>query len=88
MNSFILSALLTLAASAAHAGEFTYALFESSVSHVDLEECPAQVTATDVFCRATILHDGIHVYVFEKAHDMGFVDMLTFDKGSYTVGFK
>ena len=88
MKSLLVSALVALAASAAHADGFVYAQFEVSVNHIDLAACPTQVTAEGVFCRATILHDGVHVYVFEEDGDMAFVDMLTFDEDAYALAFK
>lgn len=87
MKTLVLSTALALAASFAHAGEFTYEQFETSVNHINLDRCPAEVKAKDVFCRTTILHDGIHVFVFEKGGNMAFVEMLTFDEGSYAVAF-
>lgn len=88
MKAYVLATGFTLAASFVQAGEYTYDQFETSVNHINLDKCPAKVTARDVFCRTTFLHDGIHVYVFEKGGNMAFVRMLTFDEGSYAVGFK
>lgn len=88
MKSLLLSAMLAVAASLAQAQGFTYAQFEVSVNHIDLENCPEQLAADGVFCRATILHDGVHVYAFEEEGDMAFVDMVTFDEDSYDVTFK
>lgn len=88
MKSLVFSAMFALAASVAHAQSYTYAQFEVSVNHIDLETCPQQVTATGVFCRATVLHDNVHVYVFEEDGDMVFVDMLTFDEEGYIVAFQ
>ncbi len=45
-----------------------YAQFEAAVPHVDLETCPDSLDRPDAFCRATIQHEEIHVFVFsEKA---------------------
>ena len=88
MKSLVFFAMFALAAPLAHADGYTYAQFEASVNHVDLETCPAQVAATGVFCRATVLHDSVHVYVFEEDGDMAFVDMLTFDEEGYTLAFQ
>lgn len=88
MRTLLLSVLVALAASAAHAQGLVYAQFETSVNHIDLETCPAQVKAEGVFCRATILHDALHVYVFEQGGDLAFVEMLTFEDGDFEIDFK
>ena len=45
MKTLVLSTALALAASFAHAGEFTYEQFETSVNHINLDRCPAEVKA-------------------------------------------
>ena len=32
--------------------------------HIDLEACPEAMAAENVFCRATLNHDEIHVFAF------------------------
>jgi hypothetical protein len=88
MKACALTTFFTLVASFAYAGDYTYEQFETSVNHIDLDKCPTEVTAKDVFCRTTILHDGVHVYVFERGGNQAFVQMLTYDEGNYAVAFK
>lgn len=54
----------------------TYDIFEVSVPHMDLESCPETLQAENVFCRATLHHEELHVFAF------------TYDGDSPLVGFK
>ncbi|ABV93300.1 hypothetical protein Dshi_1558 [Dinoroseobacter shibae DFL 12 = DSM 16493] len=45
-------------------GVLTYALFESTIEHVDLASCPAQFDPEVVFCRMTLASDLAHVFAF------------------------
>jgi hypothetical protein len=47
----------------------TYAQFEAAVPHMDLDSCPAALTQENTFCRVTLRHDEIHVFVFSEADD-------------------
>jgi hypothetical protein len=42
----------------------SYEIFEAAVSHIDLEACPATLPQIDSFCRATVLHEELHVFAF------------------------
>jgi hypothetical protein len=44
----------------------TYDLFEKSVMHVDLPQCPAEFDPEKVFCRMTIAADHVNVFVFAR----------------------
>ncbi|MDF3852837.1 hypothetical protein ACDP63_10415 [Paracoccus sp. P2] len=90
MRSLLAPALLaaTFVGTGAQAQDFGYEAFEPSVNHIDLETCPARVTAEKVFCRATLLHDTVYVYVFEDRNEMKFVEMLAFEAGEYEITFK
>ena len=62
-------AALMLAASpllADTAVPLTYEQFEAAVPHVDLETCPDALAQENVFCRATLRHDEIHVFAFSN----------------------
>ncbi|WP_449044880.1 hypothetical protein [Paracoccus versutus] len=90
MRSLLAPALLaaTFAGAGAQAQDFGYEAFEPSVNHIDLEICPARVTAKEVFCRATLLNDTVYVYVFEDTDEMKYVEMLAFEAGEYEITFK
>ncbi|HEY9039381.1 MAG TPA: hypothetical protein VIN05_10630 [Roseovarius sp.] len=62
-------AALMLAASPAladTAAPLTYEQFEAAVPHIDLETCPDALAQENVFCRATLRHDEIHVFAFSN----------------------
>jgi hypothetical protein len=44
----------------------TYEVFEAAVPHIDLAACPDAVSRPDSFCRASVNHDEIHVFVFSE----------------------
>lgn len=79
MNKLMLAAACVLAAGMAFAsgknkhaeagadyleGGLSYALFERSVDHADLENCPEQFDPEAVFCRLTLAAEEAHVFVF------------------------
>lgn len=45
-------------------GVLTYELFEATIQHVDLADCPAQFDPDVVFCRMTLAADLAHVFAF------------------------
>jgi hypothetical protein len=45
-------------------GVMTYAVFERSVDHADLDSCPEQFDPDQVFCRLTLAAEMAHVFVF------------------------
>ncbi|MDO5757495.1 MAG: hypothetical protein Q4P24_08265 [Rhodobacterales bacterium] len=60
------------------AAPLTYEQFEASVPHLDLEECPDTLAKEGVFCRATLRHDEIHVFVFSDEGDQVFVGFKSY----------
>ena len=88
---YILASLLTAVLSTAQAAEdktLTYADFEASVTHLDLENCPKELDQTGVFCRLAIGSDALHVYVFSEDGDSPLVDLRSYDEESYEIVFK
>lgn len=49
--------------------QFTYAMFEESVPHVDLEVCPVPLDGPDRFCRMTSQMATLNVFVFSDQGD-------------------
>ncbi len=43
---------------------FTYEVYEASVDHADLENCPSEFDPEKVFCRLTLAAEQAHVFVF------------------------
>ena len=73
---FALIATQALADSAAQ--PLTYEQFEASVPHMDLEACPDTLAQPDTFCRATLQHEEIHVFVFSENDDSPMVGFASF----------
>ncbi|MFN3663835.1 hypothetical protein [Yoonia sp.] len=65
----------------------TYADFESSVPHIDMDACPPDLAIGDVFCRITMNNDALHIYVFENDGDSPFVSVHTFYEDEYELTF-
>ncbi|WP_300030793.1 hypothetical protein [uncultured Roseobacter sp.] len=57
----------------------TYAVFEASVPHVDLETCPEGMAGEDIFCRATLAHEELHIFAFATDGDSPLVGFASFD---------
>lgn len=74
-----LLALLASPALAADPLPFTYEMFEASVLHADLAECPPELAGDNLFCRATLYMDALHVFVFLDEGDQPMVDFLSYD---------
>ncbi len=70
IKTLLTASLLTFPALAnAAPSALTYEQFEYSVQHVDLDLCPMELAEPGRFCRATINHDEIHVFVFDDNGD-------------------
>lgn len=57
----------------------SYEQFEASVPHIDLENCPESLAQEDTFCRASILHEQVHVFVFSLQGESPLVGFASFD---------
>lgn len=89
LTSLLLAALLLAApALAADPAPMTYSVFEVSVPHLDLNNCPAALAAPGVFCRAALANDAIHVYAFAEDGDQLFLGMQSYHEGDYTLTFR
>ena len=62
----------------------TYETFEVSIPHVDLENCPDNLAAAEVFCRATLANDQMHVFAFSEKGDSPLVGFASFDVDNLT----
>ncbi len=81
-----LFAACLLAAPAALADTpFDYAVFEAAVPHLDLDTCPAGLAEGAVFCRVTLGHDSLHVFVFAEDGDQPFMAMRTYYEDEFTL---
>jgi hypothetical protein len=44
-----------------------YSVFETTVPHIDMEECPQALKADGQFCRLAVSAEEAHVFVFREA---------------------
>lgn len=47
----------------------TYEVFEATVEHADLAECPAALAKEGRFCRLVLQNDALHVFAFAEDGD-------------------
>ncbi len=82
LTTLCTTAAMTLAAAPLWAdatpATMTYEQFEAAVPHMDLENCPEALAQENVFCRATLQHEEIHVFVFSQDGDSPFVGFKTY----------
>ncbi|MFK7837763.1 MAG: hypothetical protein AB8B60_16260 [Sulfitobacter sp.] len=57
----------------------TYDVFEAAIPHVDLETCPATLPQENTFCRATLAHEEVHVFVFSEEGASPLIGFGSFD---------
>lgn len=78
-----------LAAGAAVANcSLPYEKFEFSVAHIDLDQCPADVKPGNVFCRANVGTDSVHVFVFARDADKCLLETRSYEKDRFEIRFK
>ena len=60
----------------------TYEIFEVSVPHADLAECPAEFDPDVVFCRVTLAFEQLNIFVFayEDGSPLLAIKHLSFDE--------
>jgi hypothetical protein len=88
MHSYIIAGVVVLLPHATMAepqlievenGVFTYEMFETSVPHADLSECPQTLVAEDRFCRLTLAEGNLTVWVFRNEGRQELLAMQTVD---------
>lgn len=50
-------------------GVLTYEVFENTVDHADLADCPADLAGEDRFCRANLHRETLNIFVFSHEGD-------------------
>ena len=71
--------LLPVAANAGQTPAYlSYEQFEAAVPHIDLDNCPDSLAQENTFCRASILHEQVHVFVFSYDGDSPMVGFGSF----------
>ena len=62
-------------------GAFTYDVFEQSVDHVDLENCPAEFDPDTVFCRMTLASEMANIFVFSFDGEQPLLAVKSYELG-------
>jgi len=57
----------------------TYATFEQTVPHNDLEECPKKVDGEKAFCRMAMAAERVHVFYFSDDGGQCLLRVQSFD---------
>lgn len=60
------------------AGAMTYEIFEATVEHGDLPECPTALAAEGRFCRVVLQNDMLHVFAFSEDGDQPMLAVLEY----------
>jgi hypothetical protein len=84
-----LAVAAALAAGPAVADEcaMSYSLFEATVPHVDLAECPAALARDGAFCRLALGAEEAHVFVFDDTSSC-LLATKSFDEEAFQVSLK
>ncbi|MEL6480352.1 MAG: hypothetical protein AAFQ75_02790 [Pseudomonadota bacterium] len=61
----------------------TYAQFEFAIPHLDIDSCPAALSGTERFCRASTSDDQVHVFAFEAEGEQCLIAMTSLDEGGF-----
>ena len=60
------------------AGKLPYEVFETSVDHVDLENCPEGLDSDEVFCRMTLASEQANIFIFLYEGDQHQIAIKTY----------
>jgi len=60
------------------AGAMTYEIFEATVEHGDLPECPKALAAEGRFCRVVLQNDMLHVFAFAEDGDQPMLAVMEY----------
>ena len=66
---------------------YSYADFEASVPHIDLDACPEGLAEGDVFCRVTLNNDALHIHVFEVTGEQLFIAVHSYYEDEFALNF-
>lgn len=67
---------------------FTYAMFETAVMHVNLEECPGELAGEGRFCRMTMHNDAFHVFAFSEEGEQLMVGLKSWYEDEIDMTFR
>lgn len=66
------------------AGAMTYEIFEATVEHGDMPECPKALAQEGRFCRVVLQNDMLHVFAFAEDGDQPMVAVMEYPLDAVT----
>lgn len=66
------------------AGAMTYEIFEATVEHGDMPQCPAALAAEGRFCRVVLQNDLLHVFAFSEDGDQPMLAVMEYPLDAVT----
>ena len=66
------------------AGAMTYEIFEATVEHGDMPECPKALAAEGRFCRVVLQNDMLHVFAFAEDGDQPMLAVMEYPLDAVT----
>lgn len=60
------------------AGAMTYEIFEATVEHGDMPECPKAMAQEGRFCRVVLQNDMLHVFAFAEDGDQPMLAVMEY----------
>ena len=66
------------------AGAMTYEIFEATVEHGDMPECPKALAAEGRFCRVVLQNDMLHVFAFAEDGDQPMLAVMEYPLDAIT----
>lgn len=66
------------------AGAMTYEIFEATVEHGDMPECPKAMAQEGRFCRVVLQNDMLHVFAFAEDGDQPMVAVMEYPLDAIT----
>lgn len=60
----------------------TYEVFEATVDHADLPECPVVLAKEGRFCRLVLRNDALHVFAFSEDGDQPLQALIEYPLGT------
>ncbi|MBB1492836.1 hypothetical protein H5395_15130 [Paracoccus sp. MC1854] len=66
------------------AAAMTYEIFEATVEHGDMPECPAAMAQEGRFCRVVLQNDMLHVFAFAEDGDQPMIAVMEYPLDAVT----
>jgi len=83
-----LASLIGSVVNAQDTDTLTYEMFETAIHHVNLLDCPGELSGEGRFCRMTIHNDAFHVFAFSEEGEQPMVGLKTWYEDEIDMTFK